>query len=260
MLVDQIADLVDVSLRQNATLVDQQDVGGHRLDFVEDVTRDQHALAGAAPLLDQADRLSPPEGIHARQRFVEDDQVGVVRERLRELHALAHALAVGANLLARRLHEVDLLERAVRELGRRGVAHPVQARQRGDPLEPGHAVVEGVLFGAEADAEVEAGILPDRLAEHRDRALTRLELAGDEFHERGLAGPVGPQQARNARRDGHGDVVQPAHLAVPLGQVLCLDDGGHATTSTPRTRRSSTNAPAPMSSAIMSSDTGQGVS
>ena len=40
--------------------------------------------------------------IHARQRLVEDEQFRIVDERLRHLDALAHALAVGADLLVRR--------------------------------------------------------------------------------------------------------------------------------------------------------------
>ena len=49
-------------------------------------------LAGPAPFLDQTDRLSPGEGIHAGQRFVEYQQLGIVRERLSHLDALPHPL------------------------------------------------------------------------------------------------------------------------------------------------------------------------
>ena len=49
MLVDQVADLVDVALGEDPAVVDQQDVRRHRLDLVQDVARDDDALAGAAP-------------------------------------------------------------------------------------------------------------------------------------------------------------------------------------------------------------------
>ena len=49
MLVDQIADLVDVAFGEDPALVDQQDVRRHRLDLVQDVARDDDALAGARP-------------------------------------------------------------------------------------------------------------------------------------------------------------------------------------------------------------------
>ena len=60
-----------------------------------------------------------------------------------------------------------------------------------------------------------------------------------------LPAPFGPSSPVTAGRDAHGHVVQADHLAVPLRQVVGLDDGvarvpelhGHDTTSTPRTRR-----------------------
>jgi hypothetical protein len=99
MRVDQGADLMDVAFRDDAAVVDQQDVRRHRLDLVQDVARDDDALAGARPLLDLPNRPATHDGIHARQRFVEYQQIGVVDQGLRHLHALTHPLAVGANLL-----------------------------------------------------------------------------------------------------------------------------------------------------------------
>ena len=46
------------------------------------------------------------------ERLVEDQQLGIVHDRLRQLDALAHALAVGADLLVRGVDQVDALERA----------------------------------------------------------------------------------------------------------------------------------------------------
>ena len=57
-------------------------------------------------------------GIHAAQRLVEDQHLGIVRDGLRHLDALTHPLAVGADLLVRRVHQIDRFERAPR--GRRG--------------------------------------------------------------------------------------------------------------------------------------------
>ena len=45
MLVDEIANLMDVAFRENAALVDQQDVRRHRLDLVKDMARDDDALS-----------------------------------------------------------------------------------------------------------------------------------------------------------------------------------------------------------------------
>ncbi len=254
MGVDQVANLVHVAFGQDAAVVDQQDVRGHRLDLVQDVTRDDDVLAGAGPVLDQADGLAPHQRIHAGQGLVQDQQLGVVHQRLRELDALAHALAVGANLLPGGVEQIHAVERARgRGIGV-GVAQSVKADERRNPLEPRHAVVEGVLLGTEADARVDARVAPDRLAQHVDGALARLELPGHQLHERGLAGAIRPQQSRDARRNGHGDVVEATHLPVPLRHVIGLNEhrldsrlptpdsrrreaGRHVTISTPRTRR-----------------------
>src|SRR5262249_30484194 len=142
----------------------------------------------------------------------------------------------------------------------------VQAHQAADPLQAGHPVVERVLLGAEADLEVDLRVAPDRLAEDRDRPLARLELTGDELHERRLSRAVWPEPAGHAGRHRHADVVEADDLAVPLRHVVGRDDGGgsaggvaHVTTSTPRTLRSSTEIDTTTSPMITSSDTSHGV-
>ena len=64
-------------------------------------------LPAAAPVANQPDRLAAAERVHARQRLVEDQQLRIVDDRLRELDALAHALAVGADLLVGGVHQID---------------------------------------------------------------------------------------------------------------------------------------------------------
>ncbi len=117
--VDQVANLMNVALGQDAAVVDQQDVRRHRLDLVQDVARDDDALARAAPVLDQPDRAAARERIHAGERLVENQQLRLVDDRLRELHALAHALAVGADLLVRRVEQIDAGQRAYAPLPQR---------------------------------------------------------------------------------------------------------------------------------------------
>ena len=219
----------------------------------------------------ETDGLPARDRIHPGQRLVENQQLGIVGDCLRHLDALAQALAVGADLLAGRVGELDEIERAARHGRGFLVADSVEPNERRDPLEAGHPLVERILLGTEADAPIEARVLPDRLAEHRDSPLARLELAGDELHERRLAGAVRAEEAGDARRHSERDVVQADHLTVPLGDVIGTDNRDHvrhgslgldhhATTSTPRTRRSSTNADAPMSTAMIRNDTGTGVS
>ncbi len=270
MLVDEIANLVHVPFGEHAPVVHQQDVGRQRLDLVKDVARDDDVAPVGRPVAKEANRLAARERIHPGQRLVEDEQFGLVRERLRQLDALAHALAVGADALVGGVLQIDLLERRHRGVGGLAIAEAVQAQQRRHPFVTGHPVVERVLLGTHAHAQEDVGIAPYRLAENLHCALVRLQLPGDELEERRLARAIRSEQAGHAAADGDRDVVEPDHLAVPLRQVLGPHDfnlpfavcpllsalcsvsasGRHVTTSIARIRRRRTNAEATMMSTI----------
>ena len=65
-------------------------------------------------------------------------------------------------------------------LRRRSLPCPrANADQRADPLEAGHALVEGVLLGARA-SQIQVRTAPDRLAQHLD-VSARAELTGDQL-------------------------------------------------------------------------------
>ena len=66
----------------------------------------------AAHVANQLNRPAALDRVHAVQRLVEDEQLGIERDGLRELDALPHALAVRADLLS-----------AARRSGRRPRAH-----------------------------------------------------------------------------------------------------------------------------------------
>ena len=114
-----------------------------------------------------------------------------MRNRLRQLHALAHALAVRADALAGGLFQVHLLQRGIGGTGGVGVLVALQPKQRDEPFKAGHAVVKRILFGANAHAQINRGVAPDRRAEHAHRALVGFELPGDQFEQRRFAGAVG---------------------------------------------------------------------
>src|SRR6185436_6894634 len=191
---------------------------------------------GTGPVRDQPDRPAPHDRVHPAQRLVEDQQLRLVDDRLRQLHALAHALAVGADLAVADVEQVDRIERLARGCLRGVVTHAVQPGERLDPLHARHVLVERILLWAEVQSPVLCGVAPDRLSEHAHAAGARPQLAGHDLHERRLPRPVRTEQAGDAFGYRHGDVVQAGHVAVPLRQVLGRDD--HATTSTARTRRS----------------------
>ena len=71
-------------------------VFGEFLQFVEFVAGDEQALPARRQLAEQRDRLRPAHRVDAAERLVEDQQRRVAQQRLGQLDALPHALAVTA--------------------------------------------------------------------------------------------------------------------------------------------------------------------
>ena len=106
------------------------------------------------------------------------------------------------------------------------------AAQVGEVLErlaAGEPVVEGELAGHVADAAVDGDRVGGRLdAEDARRAAGRPDEVEQGPDRRRLAGAVGPEEAEDlALARLQVDVDDAAVLAVGLGELLGLDDGGH---------------------------------
>ena len=165
-----------------------------------------------------------PIGSRPGERLVEDEQLGVVDQRRRELDALL--VAVG-QLLELRLrpvgetHPVEPLER-----GRVGglARQPVLLGEVAELLRDPHPRIEPTLLGHVA--ETQAGVAIDRRALPPDLAAVRPGEPEDAAHRRGLAGAVRAEEAddaawvRHERRAIEGD-----DRAVALGEVKDLEHG-----------------------------------
>ena len=103
VLVHEVADLAHVAFGQDAAVVDEEDAARHRLHLVQDVARHEHGAALASEALHEVHHAAPVHGVHPAQRLVEQQHLGVVGEGLRHLDALAHPLAVAADLAVARL-------------------------------------------------------------------------------------------------------------------------------------------------------------
>ena len=218
--VEQRAHLAHVALGEEAPAVQQHDPRGDRLDLVQHVARDQDVHALLAELAEQLGQLGAPDRIEARQRLVGDQELGIVRDRLRQAHALAHALRVRAGRPLAALDEPDAVEGARRAHFGLARAEAREAQEEGDHLGRGHVVVERVLLRAEADAPQVVAVGEGRLAQDPDRAARGPQLARDELEEGRLAGAVGADQAGHAAFDRQRELVQADHLAVPAPELL----------------------------------------
>jgi hypothetical protein len=99
-----------------------------------------------------------------------------------------------------------------------------------DVLAPGQVLVDGgVLAGQADDASHRVGFFDHVVAEDGGGAGVGSQNGGEDPHRRGLAGPVGPEQAENgAFFDVERDTIEGAHVAPreDLDQIVGLDGVG----------------------------------
>ena len=108
-------------------LVHHDHVVAGELDVGQQVRReDQVDVLVVAEIADELEHLVAPLRVHAVGRLVEEQQVGIVDERLRQLDALLHAGRVGLDVAVARLAEADVVQHFVRAL------HRVDRRQPGE--------------------------------------------------------------------------------------------------------------------------------
>ena len=100
-------------LAHDAALLDEHDAVAGRLDFAQQVRVEEHRRAARAQLADDVAHEQAAERIEARRRLVEEDERGLVEQRLGEADALQHALAVAAQLAVGGVEQVDAREQLV---------------------------------------------------------------------------------------------------------------------------------------------------
>ena len=193
------------TLRMLAADDDGHAIADH-LDVGEDVGREEDGAALGVQLDDQVAHLLAADGIEPGHRFVEDDQLRIAHQRLRDPDPLQHALGELAQGPAARVVEADARDQAIgaaASLRRRHVA------QRADEIQE--------LFRREVIVEVGAlGQVADpalgRQARHRQpQHLGAPAGREDEAHQHleggGLAGAVGAQEPEDlAAMDVEADV------------------------------------------------------
>src|SRR5581483_8854437 len=215
---------------------DHHPPAGHA-DLGQDV-RGQDDGVLAAQAFDELSGLIDLLGVETDGWLVQDDDVGIVDQRLGDAHPLLVALRELAYELA--AHVFDLT-------GVQSVLEPLADAARRQPLEPGdelevrldrHLGVERHRFGQIADA------LPglQRLAEHVVAGHShgprgRRHEAGDDAHGGRLSGPIGTQKAEDlALLHGEADVAHRQLVGVALAQVLHFDHGATLRRATVWTR------------------------
>ena len=81
-----------VAARHQAAAREDRDAAAQRFGVAQHVRAEEHRAAFVAQPQNQRADVAPPQRIEPRHRFVEDDELGIVDERLRDPDALQHAL------------------------------------------------------------------------------------------------------------------------------------------------------------------------
>ena len=155
-----------------------------------------HGAAGAHAVPKQSLDVTRGDGVEAGERFVQNDQPGIVYQRSRKRHLLAHALGKSLAALVQMRLQTERDQEIVRGAsGNRRIDAPkpgdefeiFQRRQlvidHGFVGDPGHHLLGRDRIAERVDAE------------HRDRAGVGRQEPGYHAQRRVLPAPLGPTSA-----------------------------------------------------------------
>ena len=166
----------------------------------------QHRDAAAAQLVEQAADRAPAGRVERARRLVEEQQRRIADQRLGDPEALLHALGHRLDAPVARLREADEREQ-LGALGRAAVGAG-QALVQGEELVGARPPGEAEELGEVAERAAGLG-RPGRRAAHLGRAAGRAHEPARDLHERGLARPVGAEEADQLPlADGQVDAAQ----------------------------------------------------
>ena len=151
------------------------------------------------------------------RRFVQHQHARPVQQRARDLDPPHLAARQFAHRVPGAVGQFDLLQRGERALPRLAAADAVQRGVIQQILHDREIEIERARLEHHAQqAQRLAGLARHAMAEHVDRAVSRVVEPRDQREQRGLAGAVQPEQRGEARlRHRQADVLQ--RLARPIG-------------------------------------------
>ena len=224
-------------------VVEHRDPLGDAHDELHVVLDEQDGeLQVVAHLADEADELQRFLRVHPRGGLVEEQELGLRRERTGDLEAPLIAVREVPCVVVVTAGEPAVVEQLRCPLMRFALLAPDPPRAQDAPDDPAlqaamhpdedvlerrHLLKEADVLERPADAALGGGVwrrTGDVPAVEDDAARGRLVDAGDHVEERRLAGAVGPDQAHDgALRDREVDVVDRDQAAELLSQRVDLE-------------------------------------
>jgi hypothetical protein len=199
--------------REQAPVVDDRDPVAEPVGFLHVVRDQQDRLPGLVQLAHDLVQSDPALRVEPGRRLVEEQHGRAVHDRARDHQPLRHPAGECIDRLARDVREREPLEQRLGLHGGIGGAHPEVAAVEEKVLADAEAAVEGVVLGDDADElACERGPRDDVGARHPRTPLAGEHPGRQHSCRRGLAGPVGPEQAED--------------LAAPDGEIEAGDGNG----------------------------------
>ena len=196
------------------------------LGLVHVMRRDEqrHVLLGE--LEEQVPQVAPRHRIDPGRRLIEEDQPGLVQQGTGQGQPLlppAGERVRRASPGAAQAHPIDQLLLAMPRTGRR---QPVDARVEVEVLLRRQVLVEGELLRHVPDPRAHGLRIAHRvMAQHPGRSRCQRDQPAEGADQRGLARPVGPEQAEDlAVAHGQAHAVDRGQPAEPDGDLADIDD------------------------------------
>ena len=210
----------DVVDGDDAPLAQHGDARRGVLDLRQHVRRQEDRDARRGALEHHRSELALQQRIESAGGLVEDQELGVVHERLHEPDLLTVALRQIPNLAVQR--QVEAIGQRVDRLLWHSAPQPSEMHQdRPHGLTRPQRELAGQIAHPAADGH---RVAPAVETEHGRRARGRMQQVEDRADERGLARAVRPEEPEDlAGRDLQVDRFDAAGLPVALGQAVSAD-------------------------------------
>jgi hypothetical protein len=228
-VAEALGQLLQGPLTDESTGGEDADPVAHGLDLVEQVAREQDGqatLMGQAPK--QVEHLDHADRVDGGRRLIEDEQVGILDQRIGDAQPLEHAPRIRLDERIGPIAQTDLDEDLVD--GRLGdiARDAIESSRIAQVLATGHVAVEADLVGHVAHPSLDLERPARRIEAHHPRS-TRGRLGETQEHQDGrrLARAVLAKQAEDlAGSHLEVEVIDGDQIAVRLGQALGADDAG----------------------------------
>ena len=228
---EPLFDVRHPALGEDLSAVHDRHARAQLLELGKDVAADEDRLAQGSELSEQLAQFHACPRVEARRGLIEQQDLRVVDEGVRETETLLHAAGQRLHVLVALVGEIDELEEVADHPTATGRGDAVAAREEVEVLPHLHVVVDPEHIRHEAeDATDVVGVPGHRVP--ADLGLTaRWPQQGREDAQRGrLASPVRADEPEDLPGlDGEVDAGHGDRAVVALDETVGPDDGGHRT-------------------------------